>query len=100
MKYTYHASLFNTASSISTSVRYYSNTNNIDMVVIFISSAPSNSTTYHFATPDIIAKYHVTMAVSLIIFEKQRAIARRKDILDNIKQVAIGKLHLGLYVKT
>ena len=36
---------------------YYSNTNNIDIVVIFISSAPSNSTACYFATPDIIAKY-------------------------------------------
>ena len=40
---TYRISLINTASSISTPVRYYSNTNNIEMVVIFISNTPSNS---------------------------------------------------------
>ena len=46
----YHISLINTASSISTPVRYYSNTNSIEMVVIFISNTPSNSTACHFAT--------------------------------------------------
>ena len=61
-------SSINTASSISTPVWYYSNANNIEMVEIFISNAPSNSTTYYFATPDIIAKYRVTMAVSSIVF--------------------------------
>ena len=65
----YRISSTNTTSSISTPVQYYSNTNNIDMVVIFISSAPLNSTTRHFATLDIIAKHCVTKAVSLIIFE-------------------------------
>ena len=55
----YRISSINTASSISTPVWYYSNTNNIEMLVIFISSAPSNSTACHFATPDIIAKYRV-----------------------------------------
>ena len=65
----YHISSINTTSSISTPVRYYSNINNIEMVVIFISNAPSNSTACHFATPDIIAKYRVTMAVSLIVFQ-------------------------------
>ena len=66
--YTYHTFSINTASSISTPVRYYSNTNNIEMVVIFISNTPLNSTAFHFAILDIIAKYHVTMAVSSIVF--------------------------------
>ena len=65
----YHNSSINTASSISTLVWYYSNTNNIDMVVTFISSTPSNSTACHFVTPDIIAEYCVTMAVSSIVFK-------------------------------
>ena len=64
----YRISSINIASLISTPVQYYSNTNNIEMVVIFISSAPSNSTACHFVTPDIIAKYHVTMAVSSIVW--------------------------------
>ena len=55
----YHISLINTAFSISILVRYYLNTNNIDIVVIFISSAPSNSTACHFATPGVTANYHV-----------------------------------------
>ena len=62
-------SSINTTSLISTPVQYYSNTNNIEIVVIFISSARSSSTACHFTTPDIIAKYCVTMAVSLIILE-------------------------------
>ena len=49
----YHISSINTTSSISI-LGYYSNTNNIEMVVIFISSAPLNSTACHFATPEII----------------------------------------------
>ena len=66
---TYYISLINTTFWISTPVQYYTNTNNIEMVVIFISSTPSNNTTCHFATPDIIANYHVTMAISSIVFE-------------------------------
>ena len=50
---TYHISLINNASLISTPVRYYSNTNNIEMVVIFVSSLPSNRIAYHLVTPDI-----------------------------------------------
>ena len=53
----------NTTPSISTLVRYYSmvnGTNNIEMVVIFISNPLSNSTAYHFTTPDIIVNYRVT----------------------------------------
>ena len=65
----YRISSINTASLISTPVRYYSNASNIEMVVIFISSTPSNSTACHFATLDIIAKYCVAMAVSSILFE-------------------------------
>ena len=38
----YHISLINTVSLISITVWYYSNTNNIEMVIIFISSAPLN----------------------------------------------------------
>ena len=53
----YRISSINTTSSISTPVRYYLNTNNIDIVVIYISSAPLNSTTCHFATLDIMANY-------------------------------------------
>ena len=66
----------NTTSLIGTPVRCYSNTpvcyysnTNIEIVVIFISSAPLNNTACHFTTLDIIAKYHVTMAVSSIVFE-------------------------------
>ena len=64
----YHISSINTASSISTPVQYYSNKNNIEMVVTFISSASSKSTACHFTTPDIIANYCVTMAISSIVF--------------------------------
>ena len=64
----YHIFLNNTTFSISTPVQYYLNTNNIDIVVIFISSAPSNSTTCHFATPGIMANYRVMMIISLIVF--------------------------------
>ena len=54
---------------ISTSVRYYLNTNNIDVVVIFISSTPSNSTTCHFVSPVIKANYCVTMITLSNVFE-------------------------------
>ena len=64
----YRISLINITFLISTPVRYYLNTNNIDIVVNFISSAPLNSTTYHFVTPGIMANYHVTM-ISMIIFK-------------------------------
>ena len=67
--YTYRISAINTAFLISTPVQYYSNTNNIEMVVIFINSTPSNNTACHFATPDIIANYRVTMAISSIVFK-------------------------------
>ena len=40
------------------------------MVVTFISSAPSNSTACHFVNLDIIANYHVKMAISSIISEQ------------------------------
>ena len=41
----YRISSINTASSISTAVWYYSNTNNIEFNVYFNSNAPSNNTT-------------------------------------------------------
>ena len=65
----YCISSINTVSSISTPVQYYSNTNNIKMVVIFINSAPSNSTACNFATPNIIANYRVMMEISSIVVE-------------------------------
>ena len=65
----YHVSSINTAFLISTPVQYYLNTNNIDIVVIFISSGPSNSTIYHFVTPGITANYCVMMIMSSIVFE-------------------------------
>ena len=40
IEYKYRISSINTAFSISTPVRYYLNTNNIETIVIFISSAP------------------------------------------------------------
>ena len=52
--YTYCISSINTAFSISTPVRYYLNTNNIDIVVINIRNTPLNSTACHFATLQII----------------------------------------------
>ena len=58
-----------TAFLITTPVRYYLNTNNIDIVVIFISISLSNSTACHFATPGIMANYCVTMIISLIVFD-------------------------------
>ena len=65
----YRVSSINTAFLISTPVQYYLNTNNIDIVVIFISSAPSNGTTCHFVTPGITANYCVMMIISLIVLE-------------------------------
>ena len=65
----YHISLINTAFSFSTPVQYYLNTNNIDIVVIFINSTPSNSTACHFATLDIMENYHVMMIISSIALE-------------------------------
>ena len=44
VKSEYHISSINTASLISTPVRYYSSTDNIDIVVILISSTPSDNT--------------------------------------------------------
>ena len=55
--YEYRISLIHTAFSISASVRYYLNANDIAVVVIFTSSTPSNSTTCHFATLGITANY-------------------------------------------
>ena len=65
----YGVSLINTAFSISTPVRYSLNTNNIDIVVMFISSAPSNGAACHFASVGITANYCVTMIISSIVFE-------------------------------
>ena len=67
----YRVSFINTAFLIGTPVPvlYYLNTNNIDVVVIFISSAPWNITTCHFVTLGITANYCVTMIISSIIFE-------------------------------
>ena len=61
--------LISTTSSIIAPVWHYLNANNIEMVAIFISRAPLNSTACHFATQDIIANYHAMMAISLIVFE-------------------------------
>ena len=57
-------SLINTTFLISTPVQYYFNTNNID-IIIFISSAPSNSTTCHHATPGIMVNYRVMVTLSI-----------------------------------
>ena len=57
-----HISLINIPLLISTPVQYYLNANNIDTVVIFISSAPSNSIACNFATPGITANYHVIIS--------------------------------------
>ena len=67
----YRISSISTAFSISTPVQYiyYLNTNNIDIGVIFISSAPSNSTAYRLATLGIMANYCVMMIILLIVFE-------------------------------
>ena len=68
-KDSYHISSINTTFSFSTPVWYYFNTSNIDIVVIFISSACSNSTVCHFVTPGITANYRVTMIILSIIFK-------------------------------
>ena len=81
----YHISLINTAFSISILVRYYLNTNNIDIVVIFISSAPSNSTACYFVMPGIMANYHVMMTRSYLNCNKQ---VERKHNRQYIKYVA------------
>ena len=65
----YLISSISTVFSINTLEWYYLNTNNIDVAVIFISSAPLNSTACHFVSPGITANYHVTMIISLITFE-------------------------------
>ena len=66
--YIYCISSINIAFSISTLLQYYFNTNNIDIVVIFISSAPSNSTACHFVSAVIMANYRVII-ISLITFQ-------------------------------
>ena len=66
----------------STLMQYCWNTNNIDIVVIFISNTPSwivphswivttllNSTICHFETLGITANHHVMMIISSIIFD-------------------------------
>ena len=60
-------SLINTTSLIRIPVWYYLNINNIDIVVIFISSTPSNNTACHFAILDMTTSYRVTIS-SLIVF--------------------------------
>ena len=60
-------------SLINTPVPYYLNTNNIDTVVTFISSAPSNSIACHFATPGITANYCITMVISSMVFKLYQA---------------------------
>ena len=65
----YHISSINTIFSISTPARYCLTTNNIDIVIIFISSAPSSSTACHFVTPCITANHCVTMITLLIVFK-------------------------------
>ena len=62
-------SSINTVFSISTPVQYYLNTNNIDIVVIFISSTPLNSIAYHFAILGNTANYRASMIISLIVIE-------------------------------
>ena len=61
----YRISSISTAISISTPVQYiyYLNTNNIDIGVIFIISAPSNSTACRLATLGIMANYCITMII-------------------------------------
>ena len=67
--YTYRISSINATFLISTSVCYYLNTNNIDIVVIFISSVPWNSTACHFVTPGTTAHHRVMIIVSSIVFQ-------------------------------
>ena len=66
-----HNSSINAAFLISSPVRYYLNTNNIDIVVIFISSTPSNSTAYYFANLSI------TMMISSTVFELFQQVERK-----------------------
>ena len=65
----YHISSINAVFLISIPLRYYLNTNNIDIVIIFISSTPLNSTACHFVALGITANYCVKMIISLIVFE-------------------------------
>ena len=67
----YHNSSINAAFLISSPVQYYLNTNNIDIVVIFISSTPSNSTTCYFANLSI------TMMISSTVFELFQQVERK-----------------------
>ena len=53
---TYRISSINTASSISTAVWYYSNTNNIEFNVYFNSNAPSNNTAWQREKQDLLLK--------------------------------------------
>ena len=69
LKTDYRISLIKTTILINTPVWYYLNTKNIDVVVIFICSAPSNSTACHFASPGIMVNYRVTMILSSIVFK-------------------------------
>ena len=62
----YCISLIDTTSSISTSVWYNLSIDNTEIVVIFINSIPSNSTSCHFVT---LTNYHVTTVISLIAFK-------------------------------
>ena len=67
--YTYCISSINATFLISVPVWYYLNTNNTDIVVIFISSVPSNSTACHFVTPGTTAHHRVMMIISSIVLE-------------------------------
>ena len=67
--YKYHISLINITFLISTALWYYVNTNNIDVIVNFISGKPSNSTAYHFANLGTMENYRVMMIISSIVFE-------------------------------
>ena len=66
--------LINTVSMICTPVQHYLNKKNIEIVLTFISNAPSNSTACHLATPNITANYCVMMVVS----------SRREEICINL----------------
>ena len=71
------------------------------MVVIFISSAPLNSTACYFVTLDIIANYRVTMANGHFIDRIQVIMSncKEKSRTYNILGKAIGKhLPVGLYI--
>ena len=71
--YTYCISSINVTFLISTSVWYYLNINNTDIVVIFISSVPWNSTACHFVTPGTTAHHRVMMIISSIVLELYQA---------------------------